>query len=390
MFAHEVINRIFSLEPHVLALIFLVYGILLYVLCPKSLRKIKYQHPGGILHVGYYQSLNWIGVSLFLGPLMIFVIGVFFKLLPDIINELERICSFVPQPGTGKNFTEYFREFIVSYDKYVIFPLIFILIIFNIYDFYSYFLKKDDRGKTLSKDWTVLYQNWNIKKISKAKNLIFDFFAYFMQTLLSIAGLIFIYKLVLVFSLILNIISGSNTYFFFQPNLTDFSSQLGLWPLEPVLVIYLTFIIIIGIYLVILRFIHVTRDVTWELIPRLVAIGGVLLLIAMFLVPGIIIFINLNRNLNDKKIELVKEYEDLKISVGTLNNDEAILAELKLQRLLFDLEKADEQSRIPVSNGALFIFMSLLAASIRLIIKPPGNMVDLISNFLGIPENKMS
>ena len=144
IFKTKILGFVFDYNPIYLALIFLIYAILLLVLCKKELRSIVIKEKRRTINVGYYYSYNWSTTFILVIPLLIYHIGLFFKEIPISIHGLvsTNVISLQSQSTNALNFDKILLDNLKANEGSVLIILLFISIIINIYDFLSYFLKK--------------------------------------------------------------------------------------------------------------------------------------------------------------------------------------------------------------------------------------------------------
>ena len=233
------------------------------------------------------------------------------------------------------------------------------------------------------KDWTVLYQGWHENKVSKIQNVTFTLFAYLLQWLVIFIGLIFLYKTLVFIYIVYNLFGDNYKGFFIRLNFIDPIGMLGLWPLSRIIEIYIRIVLLISAYLVIVRFIHVSRKVTWEYGPRLVALGSSVLICFLLFAPFGLFENKLEHKILENKIHISKQIQDFSEKYEKPKDNSKIYDILKLQSLQNDLKLSAEQSMLPINPSKAYFYIILFILQIRLIIKPPDSWVDLVTSLLG-------
>lgn len=386
-FKSEILKWFFSISPNILSLFWIFFGLLLIIFCKEQLRSIEIRENNRIINVGYLFSFNWSITSLIIAPLLIYHVALFFNEIPISIYGLMETNVLVTRANLASSipYNLYLTNILLKNETIIIILILLGTLLINIYDFFSYFLRRDSKGHTIVKDWTVLYQGWHSNKVKFSYNMLFNFFAYFSQCIIIFIALIFCYKAFIFFSNIYALISGSNPNYIINLNFTDPMGKLGLWPLGKVVEIYVRFVLLIAMYLVILRFIHVSRNVTWEYGPRLVAVGGVFLISFLFLAPIILLSNKTEHQIFQKKVELTcKIIEYSNQNKQSFQEDPSeVIRKLESSSLVDKLITISRQSMLPIGTQRAYLYLLLLLIQLRLILRPPDSLVELITRLVG-------
>jgi hypothetical protein len=256
----------------------------------------------------------------------------------------------------------------------------------NVFDFAVYFFDKNALGETKNKDWTVAYQKWNTNevKISKTKNLLFDFFMYCQQWFISFVGFVFIYKLIKIIHYFSRVFQGTNSDIIFKINYSDVYHQYGFWGLNPIITLILVLIAILLSFFAFIRIVHESRNVKWKFFPRYVSYVCILAVVS-----GIFSFYSvINKKLElerDKKVvELLSQKELL---IGQFEGKEMTEIEfLKYNEMVKTLgnniDSVLSQNILSTDNKLYYFFIALFIIQIRIIVNPPKSLADALRSIL--------
>lgn len=367
-------------KPVLLGIISLLYGVFVLAVCPKKLRHIDIPDGEKTYDGGYYASYNWSITSLIIIPLLVYYFASFSNQLPLAIKCIQDNGLIIARDsGNNADLSLILVSWMKKVDRYGIPIIILITIIINLYDYFSYFNKKDSiTGKTVYQDWSVAYQ-MDHKPVKPWKNLIFNFFAYLNQCFVILFGLLFFYRFFLLVGKIITLISGVSSEYILKINVTDPLEHLGFWPLSGILETYIMIVLLTGFYLVLLRFVHISRGIKWQGGPRLIIVGAITTVIIFLLIPYVLFKTEMDNKLLKAKVGLVSEMR--RISLMEESNKQVDL--IYQEKLKNDLELVSRQSPLPLKTSTFYFFVTIMVVLIRLVIKPPKSLVDLVYELSG-------
>lgn len=384
IFDRNIFTFIYFQSPFVVLMVFFTIGLISLFVCPKEIRTIELKTEEGIADVGFLSSYNWSIIYPFIVPISLFIIISLYQSIPIAINNLINAKVITTAPNI-ENIYIIINNKICGTDFYWILFIFIISLVLNFFDYASYYFDKDkDDDVTKVKDWTVAFQKWNDINISKRKNLLFNLLMYSQQWFISFVTFVFVYKSYKIIHFFYVVFHGKNPSIIFKIDYLDVYHQYGFWGVNPIVTYMLLIIVLILSFFTIIRFVHVTRNVSWNFFPRYLSYIFILLVIG-----GIFSFysvidknLELGRNLTIMELLIKKDKLNDKI-----NSDDIFEIEfLKLNELIksvdSDISTVLSQNILQYDYKLYYLFIAIYIIQLRLIIFPPKSWTDALKNIL--------
>lgn len=383
IFDKNLFTLIYFQSPFIILMAFFILGLISIILCPKEIRIIKINSSNGIIDVGFLSSYNWSFIQPIVVPISLFVVVSLYQNLTKLINNLIN-TQIILSKSSSDNIYETVSSSICSSDYLWMIILLFTSFILNLFDFLSYYTDKETSENTKVKDWTVAFQEWNDYKISKWKNLLFDFLMYLQQWFISFVCFVFLYKILKLIFIFNRIFRNNDANIAFNIDYLDVYHQYGFWGLNSIIFYLLIILFLVLFYFMVIRFVHVNRNINWKFFPRYLSYAIILILaIGTFSLYNLI-NLNLEECRNEKITEFLINKNEIveKIEVAKISEIDFFKYNELIKSLDSNISQVLSQDIIQSDNKLYYLFFALYIVQIRLILFPPKSILEAIKNVL--------